>query len=260
MSIEVRSKISSLDINLLDYKTSLNQLMVLAIEKKNGYACFANVHMVIEAYQDKSFAKDVNNATFVFADGVPLVKTLKFFYGIKQDRVAGMDVMPDLIRLASKNNLKIFFFGTTNELLETIKKKIENDYPNTEVVGMFSPPFNKSLNDETYIEMINSSGANLVFVALGCPKQEKWMAHNSPKINAMLLGVGGAFPVFAGVASRAPMFMQKSGLEWLFRLYQEPRRLFTRYFKTNTYFIFLVLIYKLKMKFKPRHFQSTISS
>ena len=97
--------------------------------------------------------------------------------------------------------------------------------------------------------MINSSGANLVFVALGCPKQEKWMAQNSHKINAMLLGVGGAFPVFAGVASRAPLFMQNTGLEWVYRLYQEPKRLFKRYLFTNSIFLFLVLKAKIKLIF-----------
>lgn len=250
MKTNVRSKIISLDIDSLDYNTSLDRLIEYAKEKRNGYACFANVHMVIEAYHDKLFAQDVNNATFVFPDGMPLVKTLKLFYGIEQERVAGMDVMPDLIRLSAENNLKLFFFGTTEELLRKIKSKIEKDYSNTEVVGMFSPPFNKSLSDETYIEKINSSGANLVFVALGCPKQEKWMAHNSHKINAMLLGVGGAFPVFAGIAARAPMFMQKAGLEWVYRLYQEPRRLFARYFKTNSLYLLLVALQKIKVRNK----------
>lgn len=246
----MRSKIISLDICLLDYEESLNQLIAYAKERRKGYACFTNVHMTIEAYHDKSFAEDVNNATFVFPDGMPLVKTLKWFYGIEQDRVAGMDVMPDLIRIASNNNLKLFFFGTTPELLEKIRLKIEKDFPKTDVVGLFSPPFNEPLNNDLYIEMINSSGANLVFVALGCPKQEKWMAQNSPKINAMLLGVGGAFPVFAGVASRAPLFMQNAGLEWLYRLYQEPKRLFKRYLFTNSMYLFLVFVNKCRLYFR----------
>ena len=246
----MRRKIISLDIDLFSYKDSIKKIMEDARDRKRGYVCFANVHMIIEAYQDKQFAKDVNNATLVLPDGMPLVKTLKWFYGIEQDRVAGMDVMPDLIRIASNNNLKLFFFGTTPELLEKIRLKIEKDFPKTDVVGLFSPPFNEPLNNDLYTEMINSSGANLVFVALGCPKQEKWMAQNSSKINAMLLGVGGAFPVFAGVASRAPLFMQNAGLEWLYRLYQEPKRLFKRYLFTNSIFLFLVLKTKIKLIFQ----------
>ena len=246
----MRKKIISLDIDLFSYKDSIKKIMEDARDRKRGYVCFANVHMVIEAYQDKQFDKDVNSATLVLPDGMPLVKTLKWFYGIEQDRVAGMDVMPDLIRIASNNNLKLFFFGTTPELLEKIRLKIEKDFPKTDVVGLFSPPFNEPLNNDLYTEMINSSGANLVFVALGCPKQEKWMAQNSPKINAMLLGVGGAFPVFAGAASRAPLFMQNTGLEWVYRLYQEPKRLFKRYLFTNSIFLFLVLKTKIKLIFQ----------
>lgn len=246
----MRKKIISLDIDLFSYKDSIKKIMEDARDRKRGYVCFANVHMIIEAYQDKQFDKDVNSATLVLPDGMPLVKTLKWFYGIEQDRVAGMDVMPDLIRIASNNNLKLFFFGTTPELLEKIRLKIEKDFPKTDVVGLFSPPFNEPLNNDLYTEMINSSGANLVFVALGCPKQEKWMAQNSSKINAMLLGVGGAFPVFAGVASRAPLFMQNAGLEWVYRLYQEPKRLFKRYLFTNSIFLFLVLKTKIKLIFQ----------
>jgi len=243
-------KIVSLNIRAISYRKSIEEITEYAIMKKPSYVCFANVHMVIEAYQDRQFAKDVNSATLVLPDGMPLVKTLKWFYGIEQDRVAGMDVMPDLIRIASQNNLKLFFFGTTPELLEKIRLKIEQDFPKSDIVGLFSPPFNEPLNNDLYIEMINSSGANLVFVALGCPKQEKWMAQNSHKINAMLLGVGGAFPVFAGVASRAPLFMQNTGLEWVYRLYQEPKRLFKRYLFTNSIFLFLVLKAKIKLIFQ----------
>lgn len=246
----MRKKIISLDIDLFSYKDSIKKIMEDARDRKRGYVCFANVHMIIEAYQDKQFDKDVNSATLVLPDGMPLVKTLKWFYGIEQDRVAGMDVMPDLIRIASNNNLKLFFFGTTPELLEKIRLKIEKDFPKTDVVGLFSPPFNEPLNNDLYTEMINSSGANLVFVALGCPKQEKWMAQNSSKINAMLLGVGGAFPVFAGVASRAPLFMQNAGLEWVYRLYQEPKRLFKRYLFTNSMYLFLVFVNKCRLYFR----------
>ena len=106
---------------------------------------------------------------------------------------------------------------------------------------MVSPPFDKSLDDESYISAIVHSNANLVFVALGCPKQEKWMANHSHKINAVLLGVGGAFPVFANLTGRAPLMLQNVGLEWLYRLVQEPKRLFGRYFRTNTKFLFLVV-------------------
>jgi N-acetylglucosaminyldiphosphoundecaprenol N-acetyl-beta-D-mannosaminyltransferase len=243
----INKKVVSLNIDLIDYKEAIDKIIVMGRNKRPGYACFANVHMAIEAYRDPKIADQVNSASFVFADGMPLVKSLKYLYGIKQDRIAGMDFMPDLIRESAISKLKIFFFGTTTDLLEKISVRVESEYPNAEIVGLLSPPFDKSLDDELYINTINASGANLVFVALGCPKQEKWMAKHSARIDAVLLGVGGAFPVYAGTASRAPLFMRKLALEWLYRLFQEPTRLFKRYFVTNTMFVYLLFREKMKL-------------
>lgn len=245
---KITKEVVSLNINLITYKNAIDTIMEMARNREQGYVCFANVHMVIEGHNDKAFQQQVNKASLVLADGMPLVKTLDFLYGEKQDRVAGMDIMPDLIRSSELYRLKIFFFGTTQDILDKIKLRVRKDYPRAEIAGMLSPPFDKSLDDPSYIERINESGANLVFVALGCPKQEKWMAKHSDGIKAVLLGVGGAFPVFAGQVSRAPRFMQNAGLEWLFRLWQEPNRLFKRYLTTNSQFIWHIL----KIKFRRR--------
>src|ERR1035437_8431841 len=157
-----------------------------------------------------------------------------------------MDVFSDLIRLAEINRIKIFFFGTTSETLDKIKNRINNEYPNVDIVGLLSPPFEKSLDDDSYINSINNSGAGLLFVALGCPKQETWMASHSAKINATLLGVGAAFSIYAGTTKRAPLLLRNMGLEWFFRLLQEPDRLFMRYLTTNSMFIYLALKIKIK--------------
>lgn len=234
-------RIVSLDIDLITYKQAIDKIVFLGEGKKSGYVCFANVHMVVEAHNDPNFSAKVNGATLVLADGMPLVHSFKLLFKLKQERIAGMDFMPDLIGEAKKKNLKIFFFGSTGKVLEAIKDQIAMKFPRADVVGYFSPPFGTPPNQEEYIDMINKSGAHLVFVALGCPKQETWMANNSRNINAILLGVGGAFPVFGGQAKRAPMLMRKLSLEWLYRLYQEPTRLFARYFSTNSKFILLIL-------------------
>nr|WP_315820525.1 WecB/TagA/CpsF family glycosyltransferase [Paraflavitalea speifideiaquila] len=116
-------------------------------------------------------------------------------------------------------------------------------YPNLKIGGAISPPFGVTLTPQElqhHIDMINQSSSHVVYVALGCPKQEKWMANNYNKINAVLLGIGGALPVLAGVQTRAPKWMQDMSLEWLFRLLQEPRRMFRRYLYTNSYFIWLL--------------------
>ena len=233
-------KVLALDLHTTPYTTALDKIVELGRRHIPSYVCFANVHMTIEAQYDRTFSKQVNTANLVLADGMPLVAAVKWLYGERCERVAGMDVMPDLIDRAAREQLKIFFFGTTPSMLEAIQKKIKSEYSESIIAGMISPPFNTSLDDPSYVDAINMAGANLVFVALGCPKQEKWMASHSPNINAVLLGVGGAFPVYAGTAKRAPVFLRNNGLEWLYRLYQEPRRLFRRYFVTNSLFIWLL--------------------
>jgi N-acetylglucosaminyldiphosphoundecaprenol N-acetyl-beta-D-mannosaminyltransferase len=238
--------ILALNLDLVSYEEALKRIVGWARNKESHFVCFANVHMVIEAYRHPDFADQVNRASLVVTDGVPLMGWLRAISGIKQERIAGMDALPDLLKLASQNRLKVYFFGTTLDVLDRIREKINALYPDVTIAGMFSPPFGQSLDDDTYIEQINASGADLVFVALGCPKQEKWMATHTAKIHAPLLGVGGAFPVFAGMAKRAPKLMQRFGLEWLFRLFQEPRRLFARYLVTNS--LFLALAFREKLK------------
>ncbi len=241
-------RIVSLDIDLITYKKAIDMIVFLGGCKKPSYVCFANVHMVVEAYNDPNFGAKVNGATLVLADGMPLVQSLKLLFKLKQERIAGMDFMPDIIQASESKNLRIFFFGSSESTLDAIRKRVEEKYPKAQVVGYLSPSFSQPINQQRYNSIINESGANIVFVALGCPKQEAWMADNSKNINAVLLGVGGAFPVFAGHVKRAPQLMQKLSLEWLFRLCQEPVRLFKRYLFTNSAFIILLLRQKLSLE------------
>lgn len=243
---KLRRKIISLEVSGISYQDALSNILLLAVKNTPSYVCFANVHMTIEAYRDKQLADQINGASLVLPDGVPLVKMFSFFYGQRQERIAGMDAMPDLIKAAELNGLKIYFFGTTPDLLEKITKRVKDEHPRLKVAGAFSPPFNLPIDNESYVDQINRSGAQLVFVALGCPKQEKWMASHSHKINAVLLGVGAAFPLYAGTIKRAPLWLRTLSLEWLFRLGQEPSRLFKRYLITNSLFVYLVIKAKLK--------------
>ncbi len=235
-------KIVGLNISTISFQESLKLIIEKAKSKTSSYFCFANVHMAIEAYDDSSFQENVNDANLVCADGMPLVKAAKWLAGNNIERVAGMDMMPQLIQAASTNNLKVFFFGTTEEVLQKIATKAKDEFPKIKIAGTFSPPF-KTLSKEEkqeHLEIINKSGADLVFVALGCPKQEKWMAENTKLINAPLLGVGGAFPVYVNMQKRAPLWIRNLSLEWLYRLLQDPKRLFKRYFYTNSKFILLL--------------------
>ncbi len=224
------------------YKDFVTSLIAAAKEKKSGYTCVANVHMLIEAYKDKSFSKIMTEASVITPDGKPLSWALHILYGIKQDRVAGMDLLPDLLQEAALQNLSVYFYGGTAALLNETKDYIKKRYQSLKIAGCKSPPFRKlsAAENEAMVIEINNSGADMVFVVLGCPKQEKWMASMKDKVNSVMIGIGGALPVMIGKQKRAPKWMQDAGLEWAFRLSLEPRRLFKRYALTNSLFLFLL--------------------
>jgi N-acetylglucosaminyldiphosphoundecaprenol N-acetyl-beta-D-mannosaminyltransferase len=249
-----RKEIISLNISLETYSDAIVKVLALASSRMPSYICFSNVHMVIEAYRNIGFRMRVNNSTFSFADGMPLTFAMKFLYGIRQERIAGMDFMPSVIKECANLNLSIFLFGSSEEVIGALKKRLLSSHPGLRIAGAFSPPFKEFTlaDNNSFIEMINGSGANLVFVSLGCPKQETWMADHFHKINAPLLGVGGAFSVHGGYVKRAPRIMQKLGIEWLYRLAQEPKRLFKRYLITNTMFIYLLLNKKMQVTYNYR--------
>jgi N-acetylglucosaminyldiphosphoundecaprenol N-acetyl-beta-D-mannosaminyltransferase len=239
----IRKRVVSIDVSIVDYTTALRQVITLGKQHQPSYACFSNVHMVIEAHHSVAFQQMVNNATFAFADGMPLVFALKWLYGIRQQRIAGMDFMPDVLESCNHERLSIFLFGSTDEILLRLEALIKAKYANLQLVGKISPPFRALSEHENqqYIRQVNDSKAHIVLVGLGCPKQETWMAQHSAQINAVLLGVGGAFGLYAGNAKRAPAWMRSIGLEWLYRLGQEPKRLFKRYAVTNTLFVWLLI-------------------
>lgn len=245
-----KRKLIGVGINSGSYREFLRTLQKFSFNKKSSYTCVANVHMLIEAYKEEEFMAIINNADLVTPDGMPLAKGIQILYGEKQDRVAGMDLLPDLLEISENADLKVFFYGGTQEMLDNTKKYCENKYPDLAVVGFISPPFREltHIEEQKYIDQINLSGANFVFVALGCPKQEKWMASMKGKIKACMIGIGGALPVMIGMQKRAPNWMQNASLEWLYRFGQEPKRLFKRYFYTNSLFIYLFSIEFLKKK------------
>jgi len=198
--------------------------------------------MTVLAHQRPEFKQALTDALLILPDGKPLAIACNLLYKRKQERISGMDFMPALLHEIGKHKASVFLYGSTNQVLDQLSQKIQVQYPNVTVVGKISPSFTGSTDLETaeHVEQINRSNAQFVLVALGCPKQEIWMAKNYKSINAVLLGVGGAFPVLAGLQKRSPKLMQSLSLEWLYRLQQEPRRLFRRYFYTNISFIYLL--------------------
>jgi N-acetylglucosaminyldiphosphoundecaprenol N-acetyl-beta-D-mannosaminyltransferase len=206
--------------------------------------CLANVHMLMEAHRNLPFRKILNKADLVTPDGKPLVLMLRQLGIFHQNQVSGMDVFLNLCALAEMIGKPVYFLGSTQEILDKIKRKLDEEFPILKVAGMKSIPFVPideidKTHDTKLIEEVNQSGAGIIFVCLGCPKQEIWMSHYHGKIQGVMVGVGAVFSMYAGITPRAPHWVQHLCLEWLYRLTQEPLRLWKRYASTIPYFMYL---------------------
>ena len=197
------------------------------IPKRQGdYFCFTNIHVIMECHKDLELKATLNKSTGNFPDGMGVAKALKMLGNRFQDRVRGADFMLKTCEFACRHNLKVFFYGNTEETLALLSKKLRDLYPDLMIVGAISPPFKDLTEDEddAYVRQINASGADMLFVSLGAPKQEKWMLKHKGRIAAVQLGVGAAFNFLTGQVKQAPVRMQKTYLEWLYRLPQEPKK------------------------------------
>jgi N-acetylglucosaminyldiphosphoundecaprenol N-acetyl-beta-D-mannosaminyltransferase len=238
------TRVVALDISRVSFDEALERIYSAASTGTSGRVCFANVHMTIEAEQDPSFAAIVNESMLVLPDGLPVALAASWLSGERQPRISGMDSFPLLLSGAAERSLKVFLLGGSQETLDAVSQAAFTKAPGIQIVGTFSPPFREPTEAESRVldQQIIASGAQLVFVSLGCPKQERWMAAHQPHLPyQVLLGVGGAFPVYAGLQQRAPKWAQGLALEWFFRLMQEPDRLWRRYLFTNSRFVWLLL-------------------
>ena len=179
----MHNRIFSLDIDLLSFDEALDAVIDRATRHQSSYVCFANVHMTIEACRDSHFQRQVNDSTYTFADGTPILLALRSLYGCKQERVAGMDFMPSLLDRASRTPLNVFLFGSTEEMLAAVRTAMEKKHPDVNLVGSISPPFRPMSQEEnhTFLQQMNDADAHIVLVALGCPKQEAWMAEKTER-------------------------------------------------------------------------------
>lgn len=226
-------------IDALTWDDALQRIMQWGARHESRYVCICNVHSVVTTTTDIEFKVAVNNADMSTPDGAPIAWALRRLGFPTQERINGPDLMLKYLAQAERNGQKAFFYGSTESTLAKLRVALARQFPNLEIAGTYSPPF-RALSreeDEEIVQQINQSGANVVFVGLGCPKQEKWMADHRGRINAVMIGVGAAFDYHSGVIKRAPVWWQKNGLEWLYRLGSEPRRLFKRYAVTNTLFL-----------------------
>lgn len=239
------SQVISIDVDVGNIFSLGNHILDMAKKRaKNTYICVANAHMLTIARSDPHFGKILKMASLIVPDGMPLVWTQKVKGFSHAQRVSGPDLMLHLCGLACKNNLSIYLLGASSATLTLLSENLLKRFPNLKIAGSYSPailPVNPKL-DENLAERINQSGASILFVGLGCPKQEYWCANHASNLNAVAIGVGAAFDFHAGTKKRPSPWVQRWGFEWLYRLLSEPRRLWKRYFTTNTAFIYYSLL------------------
>lgn len=211
---------------------------------KGDYICVSNVHTTVTSYEDASYCAVQNGGLMAIPDGGPL-STVGRRRGCKNmARTTGPSLMGEIFKISAKKGYRHYFYGSKEETLELLEKKLKEHYPGIKIAGMYSPPFRPLTEEEdkAVIERINETKPDFVWVGLGAPKQEKWMAAHQGKIDGLMLGVGAGFDYYAENIKRAPMWMQKHNLEWVYRLVQDPKRLFKRYWSTNTKFIWSAMI------------------
>ena len=208
------------------------------------YVCVATVNNVMEAWDSPQFKTVTNQADLVTPDGMPLVWGLKLLGYREASRVYGPDLTPIVLQKAMENRIPVGFYGSSPAVLEKLQSVITQRFPGIQIAYMFSPPFRPltSAEDEEVIAAINRSGARILFIGLNTPKQDFWMAAHRGRVQAVMMGVGAAFDFLAGTKSQAPRWMMRNGLEWLYRLSTEPRRLWKRYLKHNPRFVVLFAI------------------
>lgn len=238
-----RVPVLNLLVDLCDYDTVIDRITRLARVYAGGYVCVANVHVAIEAEDDAAFSRLVNEADLVLPDGTPLVWMQRLQRNSGASQVRGPSLMPMLMQHAEANGLKIGFLGGQQEALDRIVARGQDEFSALDIAYTHSPPFRDLTADENerISTAINDAGVQILFVGLGCPKQERWMAANTARVNAVMIGVGAAFDLYAGNLREAPKIVSKLGLEWMFRLVQEPRRLFSRYLLVNPRFVWLAI-------------------
>lgn len=226
-------------IDASTWEDTLGRIVSWGAQRQSRYITLCNVHSVVTASQDAAFGTVIRQADMALPDGAPVAWAMRRQGFDKQQRINGPDLMWRYLAIAERIGQTVYFYGSTEATLDKLRTRLAQQFPNLRIAGTLSPAFREltAEEDQAHVDAINQSGAHVVFVGLGCPKQESWMAQHRGRIQAVMIGVGAAFDYHAGTIKRAPSWMQKAGLEWLHRLASEPRRLAKRYFQTNTVFV-----------------------
>ncbi len=241
---EVRVPIAGLGVSLRTLEAATAQVVAWSGERVGRYVCAANVHMVMEAHDAPDFHAVVSGADLVLPDGMPLVFAQRLLGHAGAERARGVELTERLLDRAAREGVPVAFFGGTPRTQALLLQAAQARFPGLQVAAAIVPPFRPPTaeEDEAHVRALVASGARIVLVGIGCPKQERWMAGHVGRIPAVMVGVGQAFDLLAGVVKEAPRWMHGLGLSWLHRLAQEPRRLFRRYARHNPRFLFLLAL------------------
>ena len=241
-----RSNLFGISFTVTNYEDLTSHIFqrILSGEPLSGSVAALAVHGLMEAYNDPLLRSQINSFDWVVPDGQPVRWALNYFDSLQlKKRVYGPDLMLHLLEQAAATGVSVFFYGSKASTLELLQQNLVKKFPGLLIAGLQADRFRESTYEEKKQdrETIIRSGAKLVFVGRGCPRQERWVAENKAHIPAVLVAVGAAFDFHAGTVKQAPRWMQDNGMEWLFRLWQEPRRLWRRYLLTNSQFILVFL-------------------
>jgi N-acetylglucosaminyldiphosphoundecaprenol N-acetyl-beta-D-mannosaminyltransferase len=244
MNIE-REVLLGVGVSAINMQSTIDTIHGWIDRGQREYVCVTCVHGIMESFRSKELRDVHNRAGMVAPDGMPLVWLLWLTGHSKSDRVCGPELMPSVLQASIGRGDRHFFYGGTPASLKALAEQIRQFAPGARIVGSYSPPFRPlaDAEDEEIVQMINESKADIVWCGLGMPKQELWMARHRDRLDAaVLIGVGAAFDVHAGVTTRAPAFLRRSGCEWVYRLLKEPKRLWRRYLGNNPLFLFLLVL------------------
>jgi N-acetylglucosaminyldiphosphoundecaprenol N-acetyl-beta-D-mannosaminyltransferase len=238
------SSILGMRVHATTYADAVQRIASWARARESKYVCEAPIHMVMESYDSPEYRDVINGADLVTPGGMPIVWMMRLLGVHGQPRVYGPAMTLEVCEYAALQGLKVGFYGGTEKSLPAMVSELKRKYSGLDVVYSYSPPFRKLTpqEDARVREDIATSKAQILFVGLGCPKQERWMAEHRPGVRAVMLGVGAAFDFISREKRQAPLWMQSIGMEWLFRLCSEPRRLWFRYCWHNPRFVALALV------------------
>jgi N-acetylglucosaminyldiphosphoundecaprenol N-acetyl-beta-D-mannosaminyltransferase len=237
-------------VDATSYIDATKRVLKWANRGQSKYVCVTNVHVVMEGWDSPSYRNMINSSDLITADGMPLVWALRWSGIRSATRVYGPDLTLHICKAAARQGLPIGLYGGTDRSLKTFVDVLKQRYPCIEVACAIAPPYRPLTAQEelAYTKQIKESGARILFVGIGCPKQERWMFEHQGVLQMPMLGVGAAFDFHSGKIRQAPSWIQQWGMEWFFRLMMEPKRLWRRYLWHNSRFLFFSIQQYLKLK------------